>query len=1815
MKMCNKIFAAILSIVLLLSVVPFSAFADTGAVTTPAGSGSQGGVSLTLVAPNPIGTGADGTLTFTLDPADVAAALKGEKSIEAILDLLRACVERSENDLITQDDLLEIVPTQAILTALLGENNENASALIKQFGGINALLNLVNEEKLILTASRTGLLSFLNGLDNASDVFNFGNIFSLLPAERQEALKEQFKSAITVDSSTVTEDKFKTGMYAQIVLDTLNACGKNERDYISLSDVLNDAAVKTAVSNKISNDLAALDLAGKLSYLENALTAEAFEQVQLGTLAEDALTDAHFRTAFLESVATDLWNANDATVTEAAKTYFNDEFFLEECGEALEDLLLADVEPAIITGAYDSSVYLIDSFVAELAALVFDYIETNGFTITEADINAAFGKISAGDTALSDVIDIDLLFASLTEAQYASLFSILDQNTLINELSDDIKTLAAKLNSQQIKTLTLQMLSFLSQNVDLISINGYEIAKEAESGDLAGLIAPNYEAIVGALASLVPSLEDLGKDSKLLSFNFYTEYLTANGEARVKDINVEFVLIGDLTPVRNAIEKLAEYIDISKQGNTLFVEITLPAIVTEAYAKFLESEAGAELRDTVLGLPGMTGADLTAALKDLTLDQVLALLAKADPEAIYSYVMNLSYVEAALNKINEKTGLDLDITKLQDLNTVLDAIANGTPSFEAVCNAVSAKIGTDVMKALETAATYADKSETLRSYLAKAATLPYVGRLIDSNSFAEILEQYSDVDLVKTVSDYVAKKFGTDLRQLILENDINELYAKALEKASDYESYFEKAKTIALNLLDPDYVPTGKVEKLIKKLIPDSMLEAALNKSLIDFYEGNGSFHANTGVYTLDIGAAADKAFDYLLTKVELSEQYVNMIRNLLPEGTVSLGLDLTVNFQNLALVTYEDENGNELFTTFLPNGVDPQSYQNAPEVEFKNFLHWADKTDVNGEKIDAINGDIVLRPVYSRDSYTVTFTGEGGVLLEVTVLNGMKLSDVIAALPEAPSAKELGYYNGTYLLSWTLNGATVTAEEILGAVISGDLTFTYVYTFVEGSELISVPNGTVTMENGNWTAEMKGDEINLTIDRANGDISEIKTLTAITESGAKITIDEATMKQIAEKTAADSVINLTFKTGTASSGYTTDLFVYTPASVFVLELTADGASFFNETNTAFAGTVKVELPFAGALLENGTQRTVFYLLTGNGSVEKINAVVTPGVGIAFNAAHFSEYFAVNEYMLESKFVGVSGTTNVDGQWIPAGAVINAVLPTVTNGQGKVITTIQLLETGTANVAGTIATIGGGMTMPAHPTTIQFTAEEIGANVTWRVQTSEGEKTFTTQAEADAYVAANKAKLTLARGYEVEAGKWIGVSVNGTVYMAPKTVAVKYTVTFGSTTVQFTVEDLNAFYIPAITEVEGYTVKWICKDLSNLVLDSKTKASDVISAMITKGVTTVAATAEQTAVEYTVYLPDGTVLGKFKKGDKVTVQITVAEGHKLASLKWVSASNATVNGDVTNNEFTMPASNVLIEAVIEANTVSFTVQEASGNPASYTAKFGETVTYQIKVPAGYTLESAPYGKLVSFVTEQDGSITMTYAFTVTAEFADNTKITYTVARKVPTPVKLANGLATTEEAPASAIENLVFAGFAAPDSTVFKNNAYQFATYDQVVKEASLLWLWILIALVVVIALITILYRLYINGKMKPNFFLRFITWIVSCFFSVCLALSGLFLLLTQGTTKKEDVDFEMYGLKNPEEEKKDEAVTETLEDKAPEAAEKTEAAEEAEATEEVTEEAEEVAEEAEATDEVALTEETEATEEATEEKKDDQAE
>ena len=135
--------------------------------------------------------------------------------------------------------------------------------------------------------------------------------------------------------------------------------------------------------------------------------------------------------------------------------------------------------------------------------------------------------------------------------------------------------------------------------------------------------------------------------------------------------------------------------------------------------------------------------------------------------------------------------------------------------------------------------------------------------------------------------------------------------------------------------------------------------------------------------------------------------------------------------------------------------------------------------------------------------------------------------------------------------------------------------------------------------------------------------------------------------------------------------------------------------------------------------------------------------------------------------------------------------------------------------------------------------------------------------------------------------------------------------------------------------------------------------------------------------------------------------------------------------------------------------------------------------------------------------------------------------------------KVPATVRLAGGMPTTEEAPESGIKNLTFAGFAAPDGTRFEVRNYEFALFEAQ-EHHSLLWLWILIGVLVFLALIALIYWLHITGRIGVNFLTRFAVWLVSVFFAICLGISKVVLMIAQGTSKKEDVDFNAFGMSNP---------------------------------------------------------------------------
>ncbi|MBE6633452.1 MAG: hypothetical protein E7620_03800 [Ruminococcaceae bacterium] len=1782
MKIYNKILAVILSLVMLLSVVPLSVFADASApVGNSQQNGSQqNGLTVTLTDPAQKGTGADGTITFTLDPSEVLAALKGEKTAEALIALLKECIDRSNTEVVNMNDLMEMVPFKAILTALLGENNENASNLVKQFGGIQALLDLVDEERLILTANQEQLADFLNSLENLSEIFVIDKVAELLP-EKVEALENAAITAISAkfESGELTfgKDNFKDGKYKDAVLDAINAAGKNLSDYFpSEAEIMANQALVSEIVNTLIAEINNANLesktpAEKLEYLQSILVDSAVTALINGEKTVEQLVAADVKTEKKTAILNALLENENSEVYRYAEANLNEVKFEQECGETLKSMLIADAKSAILSANHDSATYLKADFIASLAALV-ESDAMGSFTILSADVDAILAKVRAGECALGEVVRLSVFFAGLTEEDYSTIFAMMDMNVLAEELSDDTNFIVSKLTKEQLKTLVTQMLSVLVQNVKNIEIDGYQIAGVAgDNSELAGLLTPNYRGLAQAVAKLMPTLTEIAdcEDGKLLSFNLFVEYEKVNYDRcsedcedesceackalrqATKDINIEFVFEGNLAPLRKLAGKLAEYISIKKVGNQLYVELTLPAIITEAYAKFLESEEGASIRDSVLGLAGKTGAELAEALKNLSLDQVIELLSKINVEELYSRIMQLSQIEAALEKICDVLDLDIDISKLQDLNAVLDAIANGVPTFEAVCNAISRRIGMDVMAILSTAASYADRNQTIQSYLDKLAEVPYIGKYIDDKSFSEILEKYKDVEPVKAVSDFIARKVDVNIQYLLQNYDANELYQLALEKAKDYEHYYNKVKNFILHALDPNFVATTIPEKLAQTLIPDGALNAFLNSSLLNVYTGNGSFTFEDDNIDVDLGAWSETILNFALKYIDVSEQTENLIRALLPNATVNFGLHLTVNFKNLSRVTYVDRDGNELFTTFLPNGVNPNEYQDAPVVEFEEFEFWVDANGTSNDAITAINGDVTLEPFYSREEYTVTFTGEGGVLGSFTVKNGMTLADI--TVPTPPTAEELGYYNGTYVYVWMLGETEMTPEQILSTQVLKDLTFTYVYSFVEGSEFVNGEDAEVEKdENDNWTVTFPEDQVELVIDRTKGDIADINTITVTTKDGVVISLDENVLKQIADGSNENSVIKLSYKQAAASGSYKHELFTYNPTNSYVFHLTVDNNDFFAQDGLTFNGDVEITIPFAGALkTDDQTQKTMLYLLLENGKVQEIAATVTEGVGLTFKAPHFSEFFIVNEYLLNVTFNGVNGSTAFDGGvMIPENAEVHNIIPTITNNAGKVISTINLLKTADNSLWNTIAKIGDGIdAMPAFALTVEFKAEDIPATAKYRVVYEENgtakEALFDTEAEANKFLADNAAKIKVPFGYRL-ANAWVGESqANGVIYYVPKTEAIQVTLTFpGNVVVEFTVETYNSFYIPGITESAGYTVEWECKDL-NLILSSNTKAEDLLKAMLDANKTSVAVTEKKTAVSYTVQLPEGVTLpeniaNSFHKDATVEVVITLKEGYELVSLKWFGDS---ANGEITKNAdgkytFTMPASNVRVELEQKASDV--TIEIAGQN---VTTQYGKTITFTVTIPAGEILESAPaLGKLVTFVVNSDGSKTLTYALNVTVEIKDGTKISYKTAPKLPTVITLSNALVTTEQAPAASIEGLVFAGFAAPESAKLNNTEYQFAIFNQIDEPANLLWLWITLALIALIVLITVLYRLYIGGRFKPNFFLRFITWIVQMFFYVCLAVSGLVLKIAQGTTKREDINFEAFGLENPDE-------------------------------------------------------------------------
>lgn len=108
MKTFNKLLAAVLSLIMLLSIVPVAVFANTA-------DGVISGETSDISDLAEKGTGADGTVSLTLNSDALIAALQSETPSAALLALLRDAIDCSATEVFTAEDLLLLIPVKKII--------------------------------------------------------------------------------------------------------------------------------------------------------------------------------------------------------------------------------------------------------------------------------------------------------------------------------------------------------------------------------------------------------------------------------------------------------------------------------------------------------------------------------------------------------------------------------------------------------------------------------------------------------------------------------------------------------------------------------------------------------------------------------------------------------------------------------------------------------------------------------------------------------------------------------------------------------------------------------------------------------------------------------------------------------------------------------------------------------------------------------------------------------------------------------------------------------------------------------------------------------------------------------------------------------------------------------------------------------------------------------------------------------------------------------------------------------------------------------------------------------------------------------------------------------------------------------------------------------------------------------------------------------------------------------------------------------------------------------------------------------------------
>jgi len=253
------------------------------------------------------------------------------------------------------------------------------------------------------------------------------------------------------------------------------------------------------------------------------------------------------------------------------------------------------------------------------------------------------------------------------------------------------------------------------------------------------------------------------------------------------------------------------------------------------------------------------------------------------------------------------------------------------------------------------------------------------------------------LDELLQIFDYVDFEGILDSKYLSRFESLDGLTEEQVKnKIKEYERYYNKA----VNVL-----------KKIYGYVPESVTE----KTLVDFYDGNGKFSAS-GDATVDIVNVVGKVNDLL----------ADLIDGFVDDTVVSISANVSVKFQDVYRVTYYQ--GTEVVRDgFLPVGADIEFFSGKTEYNGHPIIAWV---DANGtEYTEMPEADVELYAITAIADAALTVTAND------KVYDGEEIELHAEATPFHPSATYAyaWYKDGVLIDGATLDTITVTDVEDSG--------------------------------------------------------------------------------------------------------------------------------------------------------------------------------------------------------------------------------------------------------------------------------------------------------------------------------------------------------------------------------------------------------------------------------------------------------------------------------------------------------------------------------------------------------------------------------------------------------------------------------------------------------------------------------------------------------------------------------------------------------------------------------------------------------------